>query len=92
MDKGCIATPKNFLKELKMNAQDFTIVYKFLYNRIDKLKFHELMERGYGREFDVNYLTGKWDDFMSNIASFAVRHPEFLQEAINEIEKTGYKG
>ena len=75
-----------------MNAQDFTIIYKFLYNRVDKLKFKELMKKGYNRQFDDAYLTGKWDDFISNVASFAVRHPEFLQEAINEIEKTGYKG
>lgn len=73
-------------------AKDFEIIYKFLFNRVDYDKFKEFMERGLNRKLDDGYLNEKWNEFIRNVAGFAVSYKSFLIEVIDEIEKTGYEG
>jgi len=78
-------------EEFNIHFNEFNLLAKFCYNRIDQDKFVQLMMPRYN---DRNYIITKWDEFRNDPLRFIISRSEreLFDEISREIIMTKYKG
>lgn len=68
---------------------EFQSICLFLYTKIDRETFSNIMNNGYDKKFSESYLDERWKDFENDEVGYAIRNHGFLTQAIKEFEKRG---
>jgi hypothetical protein len=75
-----------------MTYDEFNLFMTFLWNRVDRKKFAELLEEAIGRKPDNGYIDEKWEQFQRCPGHFVQGYKQFFKAAMSSMKAINYKG
>jgi len=75
-----------------MTYEEANLFLSFLWNKVDRKLFSEILEEAIGHELEEGYVDEKWGHFQRCPAHFVQGFPEFFEAAASSMEELDYKG
>ncbi len=77
---------------MDIEFNDFNLILTYLWNRVDRKHFGELLEEAIGQELNEGYVEEKWKQYQNCPAQFLHNFREFFEAVCVAIEIKNYKG
>jgi len=77
---------------MNIEFKEFNLILTFLWNRVGRKEFKELLEIAIGHELPEGYVDEKWGQFRKCPAQFLHNFENFFKAVCAAIEAMDYKG
>jgi 3-methyladenine DNA glycosylase Tag len=75
-----------------MTYEEANLFLSFLWNKVDRKLFGEILEKAIGHGLEERYIDEKWEHFQRCPAHFVQGFREFFEATITAMEAIDYKG